>query len=454
MQRKLLQDLLAWKSQPTRKPLLIDGARQTGKTYLLTELFSASFERTLHIDFLKHPRFIEAFAQDLSPGVVLSNLELLTGREFRMDRDLLILDEIGECPRAVTALKYFAEDAPHAYVAATGSNIGPLNSFPVGKVLEHHLRPLSFHEFLMACANPALTKAFEQRVDSPVVRGELMNALTDYYFVGGMPEAVAKWIDASQDGILTRVQAVNQVHADILAGYQRDFGKYAGKVNAQLSEAVFTQIPLQLSSVLDDSVKRFRFKDVFERKSRFSDFENAIMWLQRSRLALLNYPIEGTPRIPLVAYQKPNRLKLFLFDTGLLNHMLGSSYQQIKSQAYEYKGFIAENFVQQELAVLGIEPTHAWFDARAEIEFLLTTPLGEIVPVEVKSGVRTRARSLASYIQKYHPSQVVKLSASRGMTTQGGADQQVEERGSTRGMTRHLSLPLYDVQYLPQLLGH
>lgn len=454
MQRKLLQELLNWKSQATRKPLLIDGARQTGKTYLLTELFSASFERTLHIDFLKHPRFIEAFAQDLSPSVVTSNLKLLTGNEFDIDRDLLVLDEIGECPRAVTALKYFAEDAPHAYVAATGSNIGLLNSFPVGKVLEHHLRPLSFHEFLMACANPALTKAFEQRVDSSVVHGELMGALTDYLFVGGMPEAVATWVDTLQDSILTRVQAVSQVHADLLAGYQRDFGKYAGKVNAQLIEAVFSQIPLQLSSVLDDSVKRFRFKDVFERKSRFSDFDNAIVWLHRSRLALLNYPIEGTPRIPLVAYQKPNRLKLFLFDVGLLNHMLGSSYLQIKSQSYEYKGFIAENFVQQELAVLGIEPTHAWNDARAEIEFLLTTPLGEIVPVEVKSGVRTRARSLTSYIQKYQPSQVVKLSASRGARTQVSRIEESHEEGSSLGSTRHLSLPLYDVQHLPRLLGH
>lgn len=243
--------------------------------------------------------------------------------------------------------------------------------------------------------------------------------------------------------MLERVDQVQRIHAGLIAGYRLDFGKYAGQVNAQLIDAVFTQVPSQLSSVMDDSIKRFRFKEVFPRKSRYSDFGTAINWLHQCRLVLMNYPIEGIPRTPLVAYRQHNRFKLFLFDVGLLNHMLGTSYQQIREQAYEYKGFIAENFVQQELAALGLEPTHAWFDARAEIEFLMTNDAGQIVPVEVKSGKRTRSKSLASYTQKCQPAKTVKLSATAG---------NMRDSMSTSDRPANMVLPLYDAAFLPTLI--
>ena len=168
---------------------------------------------------------------------------------------------------------------------------------------------------------------------------------------------------------------------------------------------MFNSIPAQLSLVSDESVKRFKFKYVHERKSRYSDFETAIHWLNCCRLALSNYPVEGLPKSPLAASKKENMMKLFLFDVGLLNHMLGSSYKDIKQQNYElsvynYRGYVAENFVQQELTAIGVDPSYSWNDARAEIEFILATDEGDIVPVEVKSGKRTRAKSLASYIEK------------------------------------------------------
>ncbi len=435
MQRNLLNALIAWKNQPVRKPLLIDGARQTGKTYLLQELFGNTFANILRIDFLENPAYKEAFDGSLSPDELVMNIELLTNQAFNPETDLLILDEIGECERAVTSLKYFAEKAPSYFVAASGSNIGLLNTFPVGKVEQYNLRPLTFQEFIYASNEQALIKAFDSQASTPAVHTKLMDKLTDYFFTGGMPEAVSAWYQFKDSSILERVEKVTKIHADLVEGYRRDFGKYAGKVDATLIESVFNSIPAQLSLVSDESVKRFKFKHVHERKSRYSDFETAIHWLNCCRLALPNYPIEGLPKSPLAAYKKDNMVKLFLFDVGLLNHMLGSSYKEIKQQNYEYKGYVAENFVQQELAAIGVDPSYSWNDARAEIEFILATDEGDIIPVEVKSGKRTRAKSLASYVEKCTPNKIFKLTGTQGSSA-------LEQT--------NIVMPLYFTQYLPK----
>ncbi|PHR64370.1 MAG: AAA family ATPase [Idiomarina sp.] len=432
MNRALLDELLVWKSQAERKPLLVDGARQTGKTYLLQQLFGQNFPNVVRIDFLESPAMADAFADSLAPTDVLTNIELLTGKPFNPQTDLLILDEIGECERAVTSLKYFAEKAPHMYVVASGSNIGLLNSFPVGKVEHHYLRPLSFREFLLAGNELPLLKAYDTQMNSVAAHKQLFDKLTDYYFTGGMPEAVSTWYALSDRSILERINAVSQVQRDLIAGYQRDFGKYSGKTDASLIEAVFNAVPAQLSEVMDDSVKRFKFKYVFERKSRYKEFESAIAWLEKCRLVLKNFPIEGRPRSPLAAYAQENKFKLFMFDVGLLNHMLGVSYQELKRQGFEYKGYNAENFVQQEMAVVGFSPTYSWNDARAEIEFIISDRQGQIIPIEVKSGKRTRAKSLQSYIQKCHPSKTIKLTGTQGS-------------GATE--TQHFVYPLYFTEY-------
>ena len=433
MQRVLLAKLLTWKNRSTRKPLLIDGARQTGKTYLLQSLLGDAFKRVLSIDFLQTPAMADAFAGALTPETILANLELLTGQVFNPQTDLLILDEIGECARAVTSLKYFVEQAPHLHVAASGSNIGLLQAFPVGKVEAHPLRPLTFREFLIASGEQMLIRAFEHQVNSAAAHGKLFDQLTDYYFTGGMPEAVRTWFELAGDPKIERVQAVTAIHRDLVAGYLRDFGKYAGKADAALIEAVFRNVPAQLSMVNDGSVKRFKFKGVYARKSRYHEFDSAITWLEKSRLVLKNYLIEGTPCSPLAAYKKDSRVKLFLFDVGLLNHMLGVGYREIKQQSYQYKGYVAENFVQQEFAAKGLDPTYSWHDARAEIEFIVTDETGNILPVEVKSGHRTRAKSLQSYITKCKPNKTVKLTGAQGTA--------LVER-------RHVVLPLYYSEYV------
>ncbi|QEY59919.1 ATP-binding protein [Pseudomonas sp. C27(2019)] len=433
MQRLLLETLLAWKHQSERKPLLIDGARQTGKTYLLKQLFGSTFKNVLRVDFLESPDIAEAFAGSLTPKDIISNLELLTGQVFNPETDLLILDEIGECQRAVTALKYFAERAPQMYVVASGSNIGLLDSFPVGKVEQHNLRPLTFREFLTAANEPALLKAFENQVNSAAAHSKLFDKLTDYYFTGGMPEAVSTWFSLAEHNIIERVAAVTKIQSDLVAGYLRDFGKYSGKVDAGLIESVFSNVPAQLFAVMDDSVKRFKFKAVHERKARYSELESAITWLEKCRLVLKNHPITGTPRSPLAAYKKDNAVKLFLFDVGLLNHMLGLGYKEIKQQGYEYKGFVAENFVQQEFVAQGLDPTFSWTDARAEIEFIISDDAGRVIPIEVKSGKRTRAKSLSSYINKCAPHKTIKLTGTQGSSI-------LEQE--------HIVLPLYYSEYV------
>jgi len=316
MKRALLTKLLIWKDKESRKPLLIDGARQTGKTYLLKDLLGSTFGNVLRIDFLESPELADAFSGSLNPHDIISNIELLTGEVFSPESDLLILDEIGECARAVTALKYFAEKAPNMYVAASGSNIGLLTSFPVGKVEQHNLRPLTFKEFLWASGESTLIKVYENQINSAAAHSKLFDKLTDYYFTGGMPEAVDTWFSSSKQSIVERAEAVTEVHNNLVSGYMRDFGKYSGKVDAQLIESVFRNIPSQLSSVFDESVKRFKFKGVHERKSRYTEFETAITWLHKCRLTLKNFPVEGQPRSPLAAYQKTIPLNYFSLILG------------------------------------------------------------------------------------------------------------------------------------------
>lgn len=401
---------------------------------MLNKLLGQTFANVLHLDFLENPVYKQAFDGSLSPHELLMNIELLTNQVFNPETDLLILDEIGECERAITSLKYFAEKAPSYFVAASGSNIGLLNSFPVGKVEQYNLRPLTFQEFIHASGEKALIKAFNNQTNTVAAHTQLMDKLTDYLFTGGMPEAVAAWYQHQQSNILKRVEIVSKIHADLVEGYRRDFGKYAGKVDATVIESVFNSIPSQLSLVIDESVKRFQFKQVHARKSRYSDFETAIHWLTCCRLALANYPIEEQPKLPLATYKKENKMKLFLFDVGLLNHTLGNSYQAIKQHSDEYKGYVAENFVQQELTALGIDPTYSWTDARAEIEFIVATSERSIVPVEVKSSKRTRAKSLMSYIEKCAPKKTFKLTGSQGSSA-------LEQT--------HIVMPLYFTQYLP-----
>lgn len=420
MKRIALTTLLAWKNQPTRKPLLLDGARQTGKSYLLETLFGEHFEQVIKLDFLEHPSLNDIFEGSLKPADILMNIELRLGITLDLDRQLIIFDEIGESQPALDALKFFAEQYPQIYLCASGSNIGLLKSFPVGKVELMQLYPMTFEEFLLATNDLGLYRAFEQMNMSKIAHGRLFDQLLDYYFVGGMPEAVSSWFanaaNTAELGINERIVQIKQIHQSLIAGYERDFGKYSDKLSAQHIQAIFTNVPVQLAKTTDDSVKRFQFKGIIDKKNRYQALSGPIHWLEKCRLVSKCHPIDCRPSSPLAPLAKDNIFKLFLFDIGLLGHMLSISYQEHRAQGYQYKSYIAENFVHNELVAMGYRPTYSWEMARAEIEFLYKNDSGDIIPVEVKSGKRTQAKSLRSYIDKYQPKTTLKLVGTTGST--------------------------------------
>ena len=415
MERLLLQQLLDWKKRDKRKPILLDGARQTGKSYLLEKLFGAHFIQVVRLDFLEQPHFADLFTDSLRPDDILANIELALDLAIDRKNALIIFDEVGECQAAVNSLKFFAEQKPDMFICASGSNVGLLASFPVGKVELLELYPLTFEEFLWAAQQPRLVKAFEELNLSKVAHEKLFSVLIDYYFVGGMPEAVDAWFNSHGDpSIIERTGRVSSVHDALIAGYERDFGKYSDKISAQQINAVFRNIPKQLAQHVDDSVKRFKFKDVIKNVSRYQQLAGPIDWLEKCKLVSKCHPIDSQPTSPLPALSKDNIFKLFFFDVGLLGHLLGLSYREHREQGFSYKGYIAENFVQNEWVAQQGGPTYSWEYARSEIEFLFKSSTDALIPVEVKSGKRTRAKSLSVYVDRYSPQKTIKLVGSTG----------------------------------------
>ena len=435
MDRLLYNDLLSWKRQPRRKPVLIDGARQTGKTHLIEQIFGARQFRKVHkLDFNFAPGLASVFADGLAPRTIVDNIEVRFNEPVDLARDLIFFDEVGDCQSALDSLKYFAEQMPNAFVCATGSNIGLLTSFPVGKVSRLELFPLCFEEFVMASGQTRLLEMFRTRAKSSTAHERLWSLFLDYTFVGGMPEAVAAWFDP-RHGMVQRISQVETIHSDLVTGFERDFGKYAGPAHAQHIDAVFHNIPRQLETTLDGSVKRFRFQGVVARKRGYQDLRGPIDWLEKCRLAWKCYPIVSEPTPPLAHLTKESRFRLFLFDIGILRYLLRLPYALQREPKYGYKGFIAENFVQTELCARVGHPTYGWAEGRAEIEFLHQARNGEIVPVEVKSRHRSRAKSLSSYISRYAPERAITLTA--------------DPRGGRDGVVTNW--PLYEVQFLRDL---
>ena len=432
MDRLLYDDLLAWKREPQRKPVLIDGARQTGKTHLIEHIFGArQFAKVHKLDFNRTPGLASVFADGLEPRTIVDNIEVRFNEPVDLAQDLIFFDEVGDCQPALDSLKYFAEQAPEAFICATGSNVGLLASFPVGKVRRLELFPLCFEEFVMASGQTRLLEMFRTRATSSTAHETLWSLFLDYTYVGGMPEAVAAWFDVGR-GMAERIGAVETIHSDLVAGFERDFGKYAGPVHAQHIDAVFHNVPRQLETTLDGSVKRFRFQGVVARRRGYQDLRGPIDWLEKCRLAWKCFPVVSQPTPPLLHLTKESRFRLFLFDIGILRHLLRLPYALQREPRYAYKGFLAENFVQTELCARVGHPTYGWAEGRAEIEFLHQARNGEIVPVEVKSRRRSRARSLSSYIARYAPSRAITLTA--------------DPRGGRDGVVTNW--PLFEAQFL------
>jgi predicted AAA+ superfamily ATPase len=395
--------------------LVLQGARQVGKTWLLKEFGRREFRRMFYVNFENTKAFSTLFRGGFRPTSVVSQLSILFNEDLDPDKDLLVFDEVQNSGDALTSLKYFREEMPGLAVCCAGSHIGLAvggSSFPVGQVEFLTLYPLTFEEFLMAMDERAAAVVAGFGPDTIVpeaIHSHLWEWLKVYYLVGGLPEAVERY-RSQRNAPLEAFHDVRAVQRALVQGYQSDFAKHAGKANAVHINRVLESIPVQMSRSLDDRVERFRFKGVIPERSKFAQLESPIDWLVKTGLAIRTRYVEK-PVVPLRAFASRNLFKLYLFDVGLLGCMLDLPFDAVLSQDYgSYKGYVAENFVAQELTAAGRTPLYSWRGRQSEVEFLLPRDAG-IVPVEVKAGIHARSRSLSAYADKYAPPLRIKITA-------------------------------------------
>lgn len=407
MKRKMMSKLLEWKNGDQRKPLILKGVRQVGKTYLLKEFGRLYFPTFHYVNFEKEPGLAKIFEQDLVPERILNELSFYLDCAINIDTDLVIFDEIQEVSKALTSLKYFQEDCPKLHLCAAGSLLGlhlSPGSFPVGKVTFETLRPMSFEEFLMANDDKAL--GFLQHLSSKTVIPEiaheyLWKQLLHYFIVGGLPEAVATYC-SNKKNQFEAFSLVRKKQDDLLNTYYADMAKHSGKINAMHIDRVFRSSAAQLQQAQDGTVSRFKFKDVIPGVSHYDRLANAIDWLEAAGL-LIKVHIVNTGNLPFRGYAKESFFKLLLFDVGILGSMCALPPKVILDYDYgSYKGYFAENFVAEELIHREKDGLYSWQEKTAEVEFL-TELEGEVIPIEVKSGTITKAKSLHLFSQKYHP---------------------------------------------------
>ena len=433
MYRLALENLCKWKKSKYRKPLIIEGARQVGKTWLMKEFGQKYYKETVYINFDSNSRMEELFAPDLNTERLIFGLEIYVGKKIDAENTLIIFDEVQEVPKALTSLKYFCENAPQYHIICAGSLLGIAlhggTSFPVGKVDFLKLYPLSFKEFLMATANERFEELLSQRDFAMIAafKQTFVDALKHYYFVGGMPEAVLRFSE-NRD-----FNEVRDVQKRILAAYEQDFSKHAPNEIVPRIRMIWNSIPSQLAK----ENKKFIYGLVKE-GGRAKDYETAIMWLTDCGLVHKVSRVNA-PKLPLKAYEDLKAFKLFIVDVGLLGCMTGLGQTILldgNNLFMEFKGALTEQYVMQQLAAEGELNIYYYTNDRGacEIDFLIDN--GErIVPVEVKAELNLRAKSLKSYRDKYNPDISVRTSM---------ADYRME--------TGLLNLPLYAVGEIKALL--
>ncbi|GAB5411469.1 MAG: ATP-binding protein [Chlamydiales bacterium] len=404
MKRKTMNNLLVWKNEKPRKPLLLKGVRQVGKTHLLKTFGEKHFPHFHYFNFEKEPQLAKIFEEDLDPKRILTELSFHLDTPIQVGKDLVIFDEIQECPKALTSLKYFQEDCADLHLCGAGSLLGlHLNSgsFPVGKVTFETLHPLTFEEFLWATKSKSIPYYQDPLQISQLVHEHLWKELKHYFIIGGLPEAISIFCKY-QDDLFEAFQKVRKKQKDLLKSYYADIAKHSGKVNAMHIDRVFCSIPTQMSGVHDGSISRYKFRGVVPGITHYNRLANAIDWLEATGLAI-KVPIINSAQLPFKAYTKENTFKLLLFDVGILGSMVDLPPKTLLDADYgSYKGYFAENFVAQELLSGDRENLYCWQEKKAEVEFILEVD-GEVIPVEVKAGNNLKAKSLQIFDQKYHP---------------------------------------------------
>lgn len=408
MYRIAIEKLLKWKQSKRRKPLIIEGARQVGKTWLMKEFGRQAYEDTVYINFDSNSRMAELFAPDLDTERLIMGLELYAGRKIDPEKSLLIFDEVQEVPRALTALKYFYENAPQYNIVCAGSLLGIAlhqgTSFPVGKVDFLKLYPLSFNEFLRAIGEERFAELLDKRDFQMITsfRQTYIDALKQYYFVGGMPEAVQSFAENKD------FNEVREIQRRILAAYEQDFSKHVPNEIVPRLRMLWNSIPSQLAK----ENKKFIYGLVRE-GARAKEYETAIMWLCDCGLVHKVSRV-NTAGIPLRAYEDLKAFKLFLVDVGLLGCMAGLRQRTLldgNALFVEFKGALTEQYVCQQLKTIENLDVYYYTNDRGSCEVDFVVDTGErIVPVEVKAEINLKAKSLKTYREKFSPEVAVHTS--------------------------------------------
>lgn len=409
MKRKITGQLIEWKNSSARKPLILNGARQVGKTFILREFGRENYKNTVYVNLESNGTVTSMFNDDISPSKLIKYLEVETGERILPNETLIILDEIQSCERAVTSLKYFCEEAPDYHIAAAGSLLGVAinrnqTSFPVGKVNVLRLYPLDFEEFLTAMGNDLLideiTECYTQM--SPMNEGLHQKALDlyhDYLIIGGMPEAVKAFIETN-----SYIDA-SLVQSSIIDSYTADMAKYASNSEAVKIRACYNSIPAQLAK----DNKKFQYK-VVQKGGSSSIFGASLEWLKQAGVILECQRVDqGT--MPLPVYADQTSFKIYMSDVGLLvNKSQMSVNTIITGESNIFMGAVTENYIAQQLAAKNY-PLYYWTvaNSQAELDFVLQKN-DKIYAIEVKKGEHVRSRSLSVFKQKYSPDYAIRFS--------------------------------------------
>lgn len=408
MRRFALEKLKKWKENKNRKPLVIRGARQVGKTWLMKAFGDMYYENTVYINFDRNQTMQELFGRDLDVSRIIKGIEMVYSIKINPDKTLLIFDEVQEVPQALSSLKYFYENAPQYQIVAAGSLLGVAlhegTSFPVGKVDFMDLYPLSFYEFLRAIDKENLVsllaeKDFEM---AGILKNEYIDALKEYYYIGGMPEVVNDYIN---NGDFTRVR---EIQRQILAAYELDFSKHAPAKEVPRIRMLWNSIPSQLAK----DNKKFIYGLIRE-GARAKEYETALLWLVDCGLVYKLSRV-SKPNIPLKAYEDMKAFKLFMSDIGLLSCLteLDAATLVKGSDIFtEFKGALTEQFVMQQLRTFENIPVYYWTNnnGQAEIDFVVQVN-GKAIPIEAKASVNLNAKSLKVYREFFKPEISVRTS--------------------------------------------
>lgn len=411
MYRKIINYLEAWKESEHRKPLILQGARQVGKTYSVLEFGRIHYENVAYFNFETNPRLSSTFEESISPDYLIPVLSHISGQTIIKEKTLIIFDEVQLCERALTSLKYFCEDAPDYHIIVAGSLLGvAVNrtafSFPVGKVDIKTLYPMDMEEFMLALGEESLVKQIRNSFDTDTplpsaLHDAAMNIYRQYLVVGGMPECVMQYVQ-TRDNILVR-----HIQDTILASYLNDMSKYNNLNEIKKTRLTYDNITVQLSK----KNTRFQYK-LIKKGGRASEFENAIEWLCLSGIVSQVYKAEQIKK-PLENYRDIDSFKIYVSDLGLLcakKDLAANDILYMSEELNDFKGGMTENYVNVQLSINGYK-TYYWESERgAEIDFIIQRD-GRLIPVEVKAADNTKAKSLKFYMERFEPDYAIKISS-------------------------------------------